>query len=576
MEKQIRTAGIVGVETLYHYQPFDADRLADLLTNHRVFCSNPANFNDPWDCKPFFDLDVVDDPAMHQIIAEDFIRNQEGGPHGDPMDEQLRRDPNVAKMFLKRFNDKFCKDFVPSRWAVYCLGKRSDSALMWSHYSRNHTGICLEFTVPGTKFANAWEVEYQEEYPAFIFALSDPVRLLIVKSDVWAYEEEFRLVCPYNTNLPDYPLLLDGSYLPIGPLALKSVIVGCQADHEAIEKLISEHAPTLPIRRAFRSPNKYRLEIGRQKTRDNGRTVGTKIELAKAKTGASETIAPENTTSWKLKITRAKEHFATLQAEIPEWARTSPISITKEKDNEGRHHTVFVEIVKVPPLKRWSLIAGDCVHNLRSALDSLVYGIAIHETGQNPPPDERALQFPIASSPQKFSDQISRIKSLNKGVQSEIERVQPYNSPQREIPPVLELLGILDNADKHRILNVAAVPHSASVEMTYSPDRQTTDVTIHRTAVEGKTEILSFATDPDPDLDYRCGAAIVICVAHPPGPSKSPFSELAMILHLLIDEVERIVNRLESAVGELSGTLNPKLTQTSHFKVEKDGEVKAV
>lgn len=49
-----------------------------------------------------------------------------------------------------------------------------------------------------------------------------------------------------------------------------------------------------------------------------------------------------------------------------------------------------------------------------------------------------------------------------------------------------------------------------------------------------------------------------------------------MILHLLIDEVERIVNRLESAVGELSGTLNPKLTQTSHFKVEKDGEVKAV
>jgi len=185
---------------------------------------------------------------------------------------------------------------------------------MWSHYSRNHTGVCLEFRVRGTKFTHAWEVEYQEEYPAFIFGLSDPVRILIVKSDAWAYEEEFRLVCPHSTNLPDYPLLLDGSYLSIGPDALESVIVGCQADYDAIKSLVAKHAPGLRTKLAIRSPDKYRLEIPCEKS-----GVGRPVR--------SKDTRSENTTSWRLKIARAKEHLATLQKEIPEWLRTCPIAI---------------------------------------------------------------------------------------------------------------------------------------------------------------------------------------------------------------------------------------------------------
>jgi hypothetical protein len=80
----------------------------------------------------------------------------------------------------------------------------------------------------------------------------------------------------------------------------------------------------------------------------------------------------DNTTSWQLKIDRAKEHFAALDTEIRAWVGTNPMAIVKEKDAEGRRHTVLAEIINPPPLNRWSLIAGDCVHNLRSALDSLV------------------------------------------------------------------------------------------------------------------------------------------------------------------------------------------------------------
>jgi hypothetical protein len=125
-------------------------------------------------------------------------------------------------------------------------------------------------------------------------------------------------------------------------------------------------------------------------------------------------------------------------------------------------------------------------------------------------------------------------------VQSEIEKAQPYNVPHPELPPALELLGTLDIIDKHKMLNVmAAVPHRASLEMT--GQGVISDITMHRTGVEGKTEILSFTVDPpNRDLSYKCEAMIVICVAHSPGPSKSPFSELAGVLHTIIEEVEEL------------------------------------
>jgi hypothetical protein len=255
-------AGTAGVDALYHYQPFDPDRLADILTNNRVYCSNPATFNDPWDCKPFFDVDIVDDPVMHQQIAERFISTREGGQHGDPMNDELRRNPKLVKRFLEAFTETFSNEFVASRFGIYCLSKCADSALMWSHYARNHTGICLHFRVSGTKFSNAWEVEYQKEYPVITFGkLTDTIRILIVKSDVWSYEEEFRLVCPRDTQEPDHPLLLNGGYLSFENRALTSIIVGCQADYGAIKTFVATHAPQLPVRKAVRAPNKYRLII---------------------------------------------------------------------------------------------------------------------------------------------------------------------------------------------------------------------------------------------------------------------------------------------------------------------------
>lgn len=267
MDDSIRSAGQASIFSLYHYQDLQpglhADRLTDILKNHRIYCSNPADFNDPWDCKPYFDPALLDDPSNRAATAEFLIATQQGGPKGDKMDHILRTNPNVLKRLIHHFSEEQAK-FITTRWGVYCVSPDPCLTLMWSHYSRNHKGICLEFGTD-SNFRAALQVQYQKEYPPLLLHDRESyLKMLLIKSDVWAYEREYRLICPRFTDVKESPLITDGNYLSIGPEDLKSIIVGCQAEDETIKTvtaLVKEHAPNVAVRRARRASNKYRLII---------------------------------------------------------------------------------------------------------------------------------------------------------------------------------------------------------------------------------------------------------------------------------------------------------------------------
>src|SRR5437016_9779480 len=58
-----RTATQNKIPLLYHWQRFDAARFEQQLRDGTIYCSNPKDFNDPWDCRPFFNTDLLADPA---------------------------------------------------------------------------------------------------------------------------------------------------------------------------------------------------------------------------------------------------------------------------------------------------------------------------------------------------------------------------------------------------------------------------------------------------------------------------------------------------------------------------------
>lgn len=47
---------------LYHWQRFVEDRLAQTLEDLTIYCSSPNEFNDPWDSKPFFNTEILNNP----------------------------------------------------------------------------------------------------------------------------------------------------------------------------------------------------------------------------------------------------------------------------------------------------------------------------------------------------------------------------------------------------------------------------------------------------------------------------------------------------------------------------------
>jgi hypothetical protein len=99
-------------------------------------------------------------------------------------------------------------------------------------------------------------------------------------------------------------------------------------------------------------------------------------------------------------------------------------------------------------------MVGDCVHNARSALDHLVFQLAILN---NAPADAASkVSFPVYLTPSEFKN-ATRTKIapfINSTSFAEIEKLQPYITGNDGVDDILWVLSQLDIFDKHRLLIV--------------------------------------------------------------------------------------------------------------------------
>lgn len=54
----------------WYWQRFIPDRLVTLLRDRVIWCGRPADFNDPWDCKPSYNTDLLRDEAERERHIE--------------------------------------------------------------------------------------------------------------------------------------------------------------------------------------------------------------------------------------------------------------------------------------------------------------------------------------------------------------------------------------------------------------------------------------------------------------------------------------------------------------------------
>jgi hypothetical protein len=163
--------------------------------------------------------------------------------------------------------------------------------------------------------------------------------------------------------------------------------------------------------------------------------------------------------SYRAKLARADEHLDALYRETDGWGDRDPFRIVREHNADGTVHQFSLRFKVQPDTLRWALLLGDALHNLRSALDHIVYALAVRQTGRDPPPKMRDLNFPIRSSRDAWNKQADKaIAPLNEPTRAAIKKAQPYNRLKtgQGFMPVW-WLRLLNDADKHRLLHITAL-----------------------------------------------------------------------------------------------------------------------
>lgn len=154
------------------------------------------------------------------------------------------------------------------------------------------------------------------------------------------------------------------------------------------------------------------------------------------------------------KIQRASETIQTLDGEIGVYlsADPKPYRILKQVEEEGRAYSWLATLEADVPL-RFSVLAGEIVHHLRSSLDHLICALALR------PGNGIGKQgFPVTTSPEEFKLAINRgmLKGISSKAVGVVESVQPFHVATGVDTSLLKILHELNLADKHRLLVVVA------------------------------------------------------------------------------------------------------------------------
>ena len=156
-----------------------------------------------------------------------------------------------------------------------------------------------------------------------------------------------------------------------------------------------------------------------------------------------------------LKINRAGDQLKALDASIKEFLDSKPYELETHIDPHAEHVLQLMRIkLDCPPM--WSAMIGETIHNLRCALDYLVFQLVILETGAEPSEDTK-IQFPIFLKENGFNSRgvPTMLQGVGVKAQTLIKSMQPFSTGEATESP-LWVLSLLSNWDKHRSIHVTS------------------------------------------------------------------------------------------------------------------------
>jgi hypothetical protein len=157
-----------------------------------------------------------------------------------------------------------------------------------------------------------------------------------------------------------------------------------------------------------------------------------------------------------LKLKRADENVINLKAEIDTFFKQCKYPVIPDKNDQRFQEALqYYRELKVP--LRFSVLAGEIVHHLRSSMDHVVW--ALTDTSYKIPKNENIISFPISKARPFTKDEIQTFERKIGGVKEPwainlIKKVQPYEAADPLDDPLL-IVHDMDRFSKHRELPCA-------------------------------------------------------------------------------------------------------------------------
>lgn len=285
---------------LYRYRTFNLEMINDYSYIHNaviniekwkfeafeglVFPSSPLYFNDPYDCEFCFQPEVLDCTIERttyiQLLERRFSLKQDEKNrllYSDNIERALdivlqthgeKLSASWKNIIIEALSDGM--EEIRDAVRVVCLSEVFDSMLMWSHYSQNHTGYCLEYDFDETDIFHKYL--YPVIYTKDRYAISKDemsngntewvYRSTCRKSDVWSYEKEWRIVMAnYDKIMAQKQPDADRKYVLDLRNNIKAFYLGAKSSEEFRDEIIRfGKSKEIPVYQMVLSRNTYELK----------------------------------------------------------------------------------------------------------------------------------------------------------------------------------------------------------------------------------------------------------------------------------------------------------------------------
>lgn len=226
-----------GKNRLFHFRGVHGVEdwlLEHLFVHGRLHHSSPSKLNDPFECKPHYRKPDTENERQ-SLLVHIFRIFRENGMGEDEARRKIAENLINPEILYQRLHQSGIETFAELRMCSFTTS--NENLLMWSHYGASHTGVCVEFDASIWPINGARKVKYQKKYPQIAYPPVEDERNMqaaLIKSQVWAYEEEFRHIFAPGADA----CTSEGDSIPLHQDTLTGIYFGADIDPQQRQRVI--------------------------------------------------------------------------------------------------------------------------------------------------------------------------------------------------------------------------------------------------------------------------------------------------------------------------------------------------